>query len=120
MFERCSAARGDARRHPRRGARVWRKQHAGVAQAGGLPAEALRIVSQELEGYSPELARRPRIIVATKCEDPAAEQRALELERNAGRPVRPISAVVGTGIPALLAEAYALVHATRVGMPGGG
>jgi len=84
------------------------------------PAEALRIVSQELEGYSPELARRPRIIVATKCEDPAAEQRALELERNAGRPVRPISAVVGTGIPALLAEAYALVHATRVGMPGGG
>jgi len=77
------------------------------------PEEALRVVEQELERYSPELARRPRLLVATKCEDEATEARAAELERAAGRAVRRISAVAGTGVRALLAEALALVRPTR-------
>ncbi|MCZ6598545.1 MAG: GTPase ObgE [Planctomycetota bacterium] len=74
------------------------------------PAEALRAIEGELVGYSPELARRPRILVATKCEDEAAEARAAELEREAGCPVRRISAVQGRGLSVLLEEARRLVR----------
>jgi len=77
------------------------------------PEEALRVVEHELELYSPELAARARILVGTKCEDDAAEARRAALERAAGRPVRALSAVAGTGVRELLVEAYALVRAAR-------
>ncbi len=74
------------------------------------PLEALRVIEHELEGYSSELAARPRLLVATKCEDEAALARARELERASGRPVRPISTVMGSGVRELLSEAHALVR----------
>ena len=74
------------------------------------PLEALRVVERELAGYSSELARRPRLVAATKCEDEAAFERARALQRASGRPVRPISTVIGTGVKELLVEALGLVR----------
>jgi len=82
-------------------------------EASTAPAEALQVVEHELGDYSPELAARPRLLVATKCEDPAAEERALELERVAGRPVQRISAATGRGVKELLALALERVRAAE-------
>ncbi len=81
------------------------------AEAGMEPIEALHVVEHELLEYSPELAGRPRILVATKCEDEPAAARARELEQASGRPVYPISTVIGTGVKELLAETLARVRA---------
>lgn len=81
------------------------------------PLAALRVIEHELESYSPELAARPRIVVATKCEDEAGLARAQALARESGRAVRPISTLFGTGVRELLAEAHALVR--RPGAPTG-
>jgi len=81
------------------------------AEASVPPLEALRVVEGELAGYSPALAARPRLLVATKCEDEAAEECARQLEREALRPVARISAVAGTGVAELLAAALRLVRA---------
>jgi GTP-binding protein len=75
------------------------------------PDDARRVIEGELERYSAELARRPRLLVATKCESPAAEERAAALERAAGRPVWRISAVQRRGLPELLRGAWNVVHA---------
>jgi len=83
-------------------------------EAVQAPLEALRVVEHELASYSAELAARPRLVVATKCEDEAAFERARELERALGRPVRPISTLVGTGVKELLVEARALAHASAI------
>jgi len=77
------------------------------------PARALEVVAQELEHYSAELHSRPRLVVATKCEDEDSEARAAELERVLGRRVWRISSVIGTGVPGLLAAALAEVRAAR-------
>jgi len=74
------------------------------------PPQALATLEAELRRYSEELAGRPCILVATKVEDEAAEERARELEEAAGRPVRRISSVLGEGVEPLLAAAHALVH----------
>jgi GTP-binding protein len=86
------------------------------AAADREPEEAEAVLSIELERYSVELARRPRLVVATKVEDPAAEERAAELERALGRPVKRISAATGQGLEALLEEARALVRADQDGV----
>ena len=75
------------------------------------PLDAVRIVERELQEYSPELARRERLLVATKCEDEEARARAAELGRALGRPVLALSAVTGEGVSELLAAAWHRVHA---------
>lgn len=81
------------------------------------PLEALRVIEHELEGYSSELAARPRLVVATKCEDEAALARARELESASGRSVRPISTVMGAGVKELLSEALSLVRSAGIRTP---
>jgi GTP-binding protein len=78
--------------------------------ASAPPEDALRILEAELEQYSSELARRPRILVATKCEDATSRARAEDLRRIAERSVLAISAATGEGVPALLQEAYRAVR----------
>lgn len=83
------------------------------------PLEAWRVVDAELERSDAELHRKPRLVVASKCEDPAAELRADELEQRL-RPltsggcdtsgVLRISSARGSGLPELLARAYALAR----------
>jgi GTP-binding protein len=75
------------------------------------PARALQVLEGELARYSPELARRPRLLVATKCEDEASRERARELERAAGRKVHAISSATGAGLRELLGEARRLLRA---------
>ena len=64
--------------------------------------EDYAVVRQELEDYSEELARRPSLLVGTKCEDDRALARAAELGERADRPVLPISAATGRGLRELV------------------
>jgi len=80
------------------------------ASATMSAGEALRIIEAEIERYSSDIAQRPRLLVATKCEDEAALERARGLERLALRPVICISAATGRGVRELLREAYRSVH----------
>ncbi|MEQ1892604.1 MAG: GTPase ObgE [Planctomycetota bacterium] len=82
-------------------------------EATSTPLAALEVVERELEQYSPELHRRPRLVVATKCEDEAAEERATALELALGRPLFRISSVTRDGVPALLGAALQTVKAAR-------
>jgi len=80
---------------------------------GLAPAEAWRVIEDELVRYSQDLATRPRLLVATKCEDGAAEERAAELAAESGLPVLRISAHTGEGLKALLAAARKLARPTE-------
>ena len=63
--------------------------------------------------YSEELARRPALLVATKCEDERALERAAELAERAGREVLVISAATGLGLRPLLEAVWPFVSAER-------
>ncbi len=70
------------------------------------PLRALEILEKELASYSRALSRRPRVVVATKVEDPEAEGRAEALDvhlakRRRDRSVR-ISSATGRGLKDLL------------------
>ncbi len=69
------------------------------------PEEARRMVAEELERFSPDLASRPRLLVATKCESAEAEQAAQALEAASGLPVWRVSSHVGSGLRELLTAA---------------
>jgi GTP-binding protein len=74
------------------------------------PVEAWRVVDRELARFSDDLAGRPRLLAASKCETPAAEERAADLEREAGERVWRISSARREGLEALLGEAFRRVH----------
>ncbi len=65
------------------------------------PGAARAAVLQELAGYSPALAARPRVLVATKVEDAAAEEQARRLLAAAPEPGVAISALTGRGLEEL-------------------
>jgi GTP-binding protein len=67
------------------------------------PLEARNVVLDELRGYSEELARRPRLLVATKVEDEDARARAAELAAACGDVTVTISAATREGLADLLA-----------------
>jgi GTP-binding protein len=81
------------------------------------PLDALRVVEHELGQYSPELAARPRLLVASKCEDDSAVLRARELEETSGQEVHRLSTWTGSGVKEVLSAALARVRAagTRAG-----
>lgn len=89
------------------------------------PLEAWRVVDKELERSDPQLHSKPRLVVASKCEGPHAEQRADEFEQSL-RPltsggcdtgsVLRISSATGAGLPELLARAYALARRPDEGL----
>lgn len=66
------------------------------------PLENYRTIRAELSQYSPELARKPEIVVLSKCDvgDPAEVREKLAAE--IGRPVMTMSAVTGQGLKELL------------------
>ncbi len=78
--------------------------------AGEDPAEAVRVVAGELARYSPELADRPRLVVATKVEDEEGAERARALGEELGAEVLPISSHTGQGVAGLLERARLLVR----------
>ncbi|GAB4140876.1 MAG: GTPase ObgE [Planctomycetota bacterium] len=66
------------------------------------PARAHEVICAELLGHAGGLARRRRLVVATKIEDEAAEQRAEDLEQAIGEEVLRISAATGKGLNELV------------------
>jgi len=78
------------------------------------PDAARVVIEAELERYSGELFARPRILVATKCETPGAEARAVALEQAAGTRVWRISALQRRGLAELNREAWRVVHGQAV------
>lgn len=60
------------------------------------------VIVGELEAFSPELAVKPRMVVATKADIPGAEERANELAKLLGTQVYLLSAATGQGLKELL------------------
>lgn len=75
------------------------------AGGGGDPVEALRTVESELRAHSDDLAARPAIVAANKCDLPGSDAAAEALRREAERLSRPffaVSALTGAGVPDLV------------------
>lgn len=78
-----------------------------LVDAGGEcdPVEALRTVEGELRAHSEELASRPSIIAANKCDLPGSDAAMAAVREEAerlGRPFFAVSALTGAGIPDLV------------------
>ncbi len=82
-----------------------------VVDASGIegrdPCDDLNTISAELESFSPELAARPRIVAANKCDmleggDSEAVERLEKLAAAAGYPTVRISTATRMGIDTLL------------------
>jgi GTP-binding protein len=80
------------------------------------PVEDVAVVLHELRSYRPELATRPRILVATKADavqDPRSLAALEQLARADGIELHVVSAVVGRGIEDLLRSVDELLAASR-------
>ncbi len=77
-----------------------------VSEAGGRdPAHDFQVILNELAQFSPELARKPMIVAATKmdvAQDPTRLERLREAASAHGMPVYPISGVTGFGVAELV------------------
>ncbi|MBL8755591.1 MAG: GTPase ObgE [Planctomycetes bacterium] len=86
-----------------------------LVDCGDLPLapaeQAWRTIRQELEHYSPELADRPTLVVATKVEDEAGRSRAKALATAIGQPVLAISSATGAGLRELVAAIWSMLSA---------
>jgi GTP-binding protein len=71
-------------------------------QAPLPPGRAYEVVTRELRAYSKTLLERPRLVVATKMDDPSAEGGAAALEAALGKGIHRVSAVTGQGLGDLL------------------
>ncbi len=69
---------------------------------GTDPIENYRVIRNELEQYSQELAQRPEILVVSKAEIPESEEIYKKLQAESGRDVLLISAVTGQGLNTLI------------------
>ncbi len=74
-----------------------------AATEGRDPIEDMKIINRELERYSPELAARPQIVVANKCDMTLVEEEPYVRDFEAyvaslGLPLFYVSAVTGEGI----------------------
>lgn len=75
------------------------------------PADAYRIVREELTAYGGTLAGREEIVVSTKIDLPGAARGMAALRRACGRDVLGVSAVTGKGLAKLVAALAALCRA---------
>jgi len=80
------------------------------ASADTPPEEAWRVIGEELAEFSPELAAKPRVLVATKFEDEADLERLAALEAAAGQPALRVSALRQEGLRKVLGRALELVQ----------
>jgi GTP-binding protein len=84
--------------------------------SGRDPVDELNTVRRELELFQPELAAKPQLVAANKIDALDDESRVYELSRRAralGLPFFRISAVTGTGVPALLEAVWSGLMAAR-------
>jgi len=78
------------------------------------PAEAFRVIDGEVRAFSELLAKKERVVAASKCETEEDEQRAAELERALGRKIWRLSAMQHKGLQEVLRECHTRVHAADV------
>jgi GTP-binding protein len=78
------------------------------------PARDVATLKKELEGFDPELAERPALIVASKVD--VGRERLAEVE-SAIPGILPISAVTGENIPQLVRELATAVKEARAAAP---
>ena len=74
---------------------------------GRDPVEDYRIINDELAAYASELAERPQIVVANKCDASGAPERVAELKRAAladGHAFFAVSALTGAGLNTLMLQ----------------
>lgn len=72
---------------------------------GRDPLEDYRIINEELAAYAPELAERPQIVIANKCDTSGMADRVAELKRAAlddGHAFFAVSALTGAGLQTLM------------------
>ena len=72
---------------------------------GRDPLEDYRIINDELAAYAPELAVRPQIVIANKCDATGMTERVAELKRAAlddGHAFFAVSALTGAGLQTLM------------------
>ena len=69
---------------------------------GSDPVTNYRTIRHELELYSPELARRPELLVITKLDVTGSAEAMQQISHELCREPMAISAVTGQGIPALI------------------
>jgi GTPase len=74
------------------------------------PLQAYRAIEGELAEYKHELPERPRLILATKVEDPESELRAEELFGQVDRPGLMISSATGRGLKELRQQLLKTFH----------
>ena len=78
--------------------------------------EDYRTINDELAAYASELAARPQLVVANKCDLPGTEEATERLRRAAeadGRPFFAVSAATGAGLDALVTTCAAEVARLR-------
>jgi GTP-binding protein len=76
------------------------------------PADAYRTIERELERYSPELFRKPRLVAFNKADlDPeAAEEKAREIEAELGVRAHLVSAATRRGLAELMEACWTELH----------
>ena len=75
------------------------------------PVEAWELLEDELRRYSPLLAEKPRLTVASKCfEDEGWEERLASLQAVAGKSVLGMSSILGQGVDEVLRAAHRIVR----------
>jgi GTP-binding protein len=73
-----------------------------AATDGRDPSSDYKALLKELERYSPDLATKPRLVVANKMDEPAAEKNLSAFKRkNRGLAIAPVSCLAGTGLDEL-------------------
>ena len=77
---------------------------------GSDPLNNYRNIREELRLYDPSLMDRPELVVVTKAELAGAEDTAILLSEEIGKPVMLISAVTGKGLPDLTKKIFDLLN----------
>ena len=83
---------------------------------GRDPVHDYEAINHELAAYAPELASRPQVVVANKCDMPGTSAALEQLRRRAtadGRPFFAVSAVTGMGVASLESTCADMVQRLR-------
>ena len=85
-----------------------------AAPEGRDPVKDFDAINRELARYSPELARRPQVVVGNKVDLPHAREALSAFEKTLAKrkkTVLPLSGATGEGLPAVLDAVAAILFA---------
>ena len=108
LIEGASAGKGLGHqflRHIERTALILHVVDVTGGYEGRDPVDDYRVINEELAAYARELAERPQIVVANKCDASGMSERIAELKRAAladGHDFFAVSALTGAGLQTLM------------------